>query len=115
MGNKQPLLVHKLLAIVLMAALFFVQGVKLLHRHDYLAASHPVKSDQHTDAGQRINGAHSCPVCDYQLAKDAELPQGIAPLQELSSQYITYPFRPSAPYPGMVSVHANKGPPVCIA
>jgi hypothetical protein len=115
MRDQQTHLVHKLLAILLMAMLFYVQGVKLLHRHDYLPTKHPAEADQHTDAGQRINGAHSCPICDFHLAKDAELPQGMAPLQELSCQYITYPFRPSVPYPGMVSIHANKGPPVCIA
>ena len=115
MHNRQPLLVHRLLAIFLMAVLFFVQGVKVLHRHDYTSLKPYTNADQHTDAGKRVHGAHACSICDYHLAKDAELPAGIAPLQVLSCQYITYPFRPSAAYPGMAYIHANRGPPAYLA
>lgn len=106
MRNKQSLLLHKLPAIALMAVLFFVQGVKLLHRHDYAPSG---KTD--SAAGHHLAAAHYCAICDYHLAKDAELPAIIAALPPLSYQYITYTFRPSPDYPGMIYVHANKGPP----
>jgi len=103
MRNKQSLLLHKLPAIALTAVLFFVQGVKLLHRHDY-AKTHPC-------AGHHLAAAHYCAICDYHLSKDAELPSVTATLPPLSYQYITYTFRPSPAASGMVYVHANKGPP----
>jgi len=103
MRNKQSLLLHKLPAIALMAVLFFVQGVKLLHRHDY--------AKTHTSNGHHLATAHYCAICDYHLTKDAELPSVIAALPPLSYQYITYTFRPSPTGSGMVYVHANKGPP----
>jgi hypothetical protein len=106
MRNKQPLLLHQLLAISLVALLFFVQGVKLMHRHDY-AASGKI----HSPAGQHLATAHYCAICDYHLVKDAELPSVMAAAPPLSYQYITYPFRLSPAYPGTAYVHANKGPP----
>jgi hypothetical protein len=106
MRNKQPLLLHKLLAISLVAMLFIVQGIKLLHRHDY-AASGKI----HSPAGQHLAAAHYCAICDYHLAKDAELTPKATLLPALSYQYIIYPFRPSPFLAGMTQVHANKGPP----
>jgi hypothetical protein len=88
-----------------MAVLFFVQGVKLLHRHDYASGK------IHSPAGQHLAAAHYCAICDYHLTKDAELPAISHALPPLSYQHITYTFRPSPAYPGMVYVHANKGPP----
>jgi hypothetical protein len=109
MRNKQSLLLHQLPAIALMAVLFFVQGVKLLHRHDY-ASSGKI----HHPSGAHIGAAHYCAICDYHLTKDAELPSVTEAQAPLSYQYITYTFRPSPDYPGMIYVHANKGPPAMI-
>ena len=106
MRNKQSHLLHKLLAISLVAVLFFVQGVKLLHRHDY-AASGKV----HSPAGQHLAAAHYCAICDYHLTTDAELAPTATLPPALSYQYIVYPFRPSPSCAGMTLVHANKGPP----
>lgn len=105
MRNKPSLLFHQLTAIALMAVLFFVQGVKALHRHDYAAGKTA------NVEGHHLAAAHYCAICDYHLTKDAELPPVTAALPLLSCQYITYTFRPSPAYPGMVYVHANKGPP----
>lgn len=103
MRKKQTRLLHQLTAIALMAVLFFVQGVKLLHRHDYAKPHHV--------AGHHLAAAHYCAICDYHLTKDAELPAVTAVLPPLSYQYITYTFRPSPAASGMIYVHANKGPP----
>lgn len=106
MSNKQPLFPQKLIAIFLVAVLFFVQGVKLLHRHDYTPSRyHQAAADPHIAAG------HYCAICDYHLAKDAELTPATGTQLLLSYQYISYPFRLSSSCAGMVQVHANKGPP----
>jgi len=106
MRNKPSLLFHQLMAIALIAALFFVQGVKLLHRHDYASSG-----KMHSPSGAHIAAKHYCAICDYHLTKDAELPSITDAAPPLSYQYITYTFRPSLVYPGMIYVHANKGPP----
>jgi hypothetical protein len=106
MRNNSSLLLHKLPAIALMAVLFFVQGVKLLHRHDYASSG----KTGHI-AGHQLSTAHYCAICDYHLTKDAELPSVTDGLPPLSYHYIAYTFRPSPAYPGMVYAHANKGPP----
>ena len=106
MSNKQPLLTQKMMAIFLMATLFFVQGVKLLHRHDYTPSRyHQATADPHIAAG------HYCAICDYHLSKDVEPVPAIGTQLLLSYQYISYPFRLSPSCAGMTQVHANKGPP----
>ena len=107
MRNKQSLLLRQLPAIALMVVLFFAQGVKLLHHHNYAPSG---KAPDHT--GALIAAAHYCAICDYHITKDAELPPVTAAVPLLSYQYITYTFRPSPAYPGIAYVHANKGPPV---
>jgi hypothetical protein len=107
MRSKQTLIVQRLTAILLMAVLFFVQGVKLLHRHDYTGT----KIHHNASDDPAVHIGHYCAICDYHLTKDAELPSSIGLLQVLSYQYITYSFRPSHSYPGLVSIDANKGPP----
>jgi hypothetical protein len=109
MSLFRHILVRKLLAFFLMAVLLFIQGVQLLHRHHYT----PLKSSAVSSGLDKFTrSAHACAICDYHLAKDAELPHATVSLQALPYHYIVYSFRQPIKYAGLLQAHTNKGPPV---
>ncbi|SJZ65677.1 hypothetical protein SAMN04488128_1011089 [Chitinophaga eiseniae] len=97
---------RRLLAFLLMALLVFVQMVKLFHHHPangqgYMTLHH----------GLQVQTSHACDICDFQLAKDATVPDFLSTPQLLSTPYITPSLFTADGHPGVQSVQTGRGPP----
>ncbi|NLR66573.1 hypothetical protein HGH92_19845 [Chitinophaga varians] len=100
---------RRLLAFFLMALLVFVQMVKLLHHHP--ATGQGYTTFHHGLNDQHIQASHACDICDFQLAKDATVPDVVSSPPLLSTPYITFSFITANWYPGAQQVQAGRGPP----
>jgi len=58
----------KIIAGLLLALFLFIQVVKVFHTHDKTDISHG-----HNRVAIQSN-SNTCPICDFQLSKDSELP-----------------------------------------
>ncbi|RBL89129.1 hypothetical protein [Chitinophaga flava] len=105
MHIRQLHYIRRLLAILGMALLLFVHAVKLFHQH------HPI-TGKHAKGDYQLQASHLCAICDYQLAKDATVPDLIVAPPVLSFPYHIPVSLTVVPYPGISHTHANKGPPV---
>lgn len=105
------ILIRKAAAFLLMAMLLYIQGVQVFHRHDYTQVKHH-KTAQLPE--HLVKASHSCPICDYHLAKDADLPAVHIILPPLCYYSVTNTFRPSAPNAGLQYTQANRGPPALL-
>ncbi|QJB39376.1 hypothetical protein HF324_16515 [Chitinophaga oryzae] len=97
---------RRLLAFMLMALLVFVQMVKLLHHHP--ANSQGYMTQHHE---QQVHTSHACDICDFQLAKDATVPDFLSTPQLLSTPYTTLSVFTADWHPGVQQVQAGRGPP----
>lgn len=97
---------RRLLAFLLMALLVFVQMVKLLHHHPANGQGYTM---QHH--GPQVQASHSCDICDFQLAKDATVPDFLFTPQLLSTPYITLSVFTADWHPGVQQVQTGRGPP----
>lgn len=100
---------RRLLAFLLMALLVFVQMVKLLHHHP--ANSQGYMTQHHGQQEQQVQASHACDICDFQLAKDATVPDFLSTPQLLSTPYFTLSFFTADWHPGVQFVQAGRGPP----
>ncbi|NML41062.1 hypothetical protein HHL17_27965 [Chitinophaga sp. G-6-1-13] len=100
---------RRLLAFFLMALLVFVQMVKLLHHHP--ATGQGYTTHYHGLNDQQVQASHACEICDFQLAKDATVPDFISSPQILSIPYISFSFFTANGHPGAQQVQTNRGPP----
>ncbi|MBC9911733.1 hypothetical protein [Chitinophaga varians] len=100
---------RRLTAFFLMALLVFVQMVKLLHHHPATAQGYT--THHHGLNDQQLQTSHACDICDFQLAKDATVPDFISSPPLLSIPYITFSFITANGHPGAQQVQANRGPP----
>lgn len=84
---------RRITALVLLALILVVHGVKSLHRHTGTAAT---KRTPHGALAPVIQPAgHHCLICDFQLTRDADLPPEQFSLQpkrsaaEIGAGYVT--------------------------
>lgn len=109
MHSKPFDITRRLLALFLMALLVFVQMVKLLHHHP--ATGQGYTTHHHGQHDQQVQVSHACDVCDFQLAKDATVPDFISSPQLLSTPYTTFSLITANWYPGEQQVQDSRGPP----
>lgn len=84
---------RRITALVLLALMLVVHGVKSLHRHTGTAAT---KCTAHGALAPVIQlSGHHCLICDFQLTRDADLPpeqfsfQPIRSAAETGASYVT--------------------------
>ena len=96
----------KIIASLLLALLFFIYAEKVFHIHDKL----PGNTEQ-AGISLALNNT-GCAICDFTVAKEAELPQPLSvdiPLTFLIKEYtsasVSYHFQPE-------NSTSNRGPPL---
>ena len=106
--KASPTIVYKkIIACFLLAVFTFIHAEKAFHTHQ--------KQDDHTqqkDITVKLAG-NSCVICDFQLAKDSELPTLACTdlpftflLKEYTTAFSCYHFLPATQI-------SNRGPPAC--